>query len=333
MARKARVSEATVSRALSDSSLIPIGTKERVRRAAAELGYYPNRQAALFAKRKTFRLGLVVPVHHAFPPFSRAYFPAVLDGVVLAAESKGYAVTIIPDHIDGKPKDLAPIVQRREVDGLVLAINRIADQHIPELRAKGIRFVAINGRFPGCDYVDNNPTQGMRQALVYLRDLGHKRVGFITGNAEYSNAMDRLEAFETLSNEFGMEAVLQEGDFSRRSGYYGAAKLLRQARPPTAIIGSTDRQIIGTLDYCKDHKIGVPTQVSLIGYDNLESASMVAPPLTTINNPIREIGGEAATMLIDRIETGQGGPKSKTLDTQLIVRQSTGPCPKGATNT
>ena len=130
VAKKAGVSESTVSRALARSPLISPETKEKIHRVAESLAYYPNRQASLLARQRALRLGFVIPVHKSIPPFSRAYFPALLDGVVTAAEEKGYSVTILLDKTNGQHKDLSRIVQTKEVDGLLLAIANDSEWHL-----------------------------------------------------------------------------------------------------------------------------------------------------------------------------------------------------------
>ncbi len=325
VAKKAGVAESTVSRALADSPLISAQTKLAVRAAAQALGYIPNRQAAIFATQKTRRLAIVVPVYAGFSPFSRAFFPALLDGAVLAAEKKGYTVSILLDRVGGQPKDLSQIVSSREADGLLFSMSRASDPRISRLQKDGVPFVLTNTHEPDCNCVDNNPQTGMRKAFEYVRSMGHCRIGYVAGDKGYHNAVERLETFQSLAREFALESVCIDGDFSRTSGYYCAAKLLRSKHKPTLIMTASDRSALGVLQYCRDHGIAVPDALSIIGYDNLGPSEFFSPSLTTIDNPIAQIGAASADLLIDYIENRSAGPVCRKLDTDFVIRESSGP--------
>jgi LacI family transcriptional regulator len=324
VAKKAGVSAPTVSRALSGSPLVNEKTREHIKAVARRLGYTPNRQASLLARKKTFRIGFVIPYYKNIPPFSRAYFPVLLDGIIVTAEEQGYAVTIILDKRGEEYKDLAQLVKGKEVDGLLLTIIKINDPRLADLQKEKVPLVLINSRQPGLCSVDNNPRPGLELAFEHIRKLGHKRLGFITGDREYHNSQDRLEAFNELARQAGMETVVAEGNFSRTSGYYSAGKLLQANPRPTAILASSDREALGVLEYCRDHSIRVPEDLSVIGYDNFDPAISSQPPLTTIDNPARQTGAEASKLLIEMIEGRVKKAKEIQLDTGFVERKSTG---------
>jgi LacI family transcriptional regulator len=328
VARLARVAESTVSRALCDSSLISPLVKKRVRLAAEKLGYVPNRQAALFARRQTLRLGFVVRSYTSFPPFSRAYFPALLDGAVMGADERGYFLTIILDRKGQEVRDLAQTVQSKEVDGLLISIIQTQDPRIEGLMARKIPFVIINDHQDDCFSVDHNPSVGMSKAFEHAVSLGHSHIGYITGDLSYRNARDRMDAFQNQALKFGVYTRIEEADFSRTGGYRSAGRLLCGGEPPTLIMTASDREALGVIDYCKDHGIRVPEDVSLVGYDNLLPAQDVSPRLTTVDNPVTREGYAAAQLLIDVLEKKIARPVCKWLDTGFVVRQSTGPAKK-----
>lgn len=321
------LSESTVSRALSDSPLISDETKEIVRAAARKLNYIPNRQASLLSRGQTCRLGLVVPQYKNIPTFSRSYFPMILDGVVMAAEERGYFVTIIMDREKGAERDLVKIVKAREVDGLLLSILKKGDPRIAELRDNQIPFVLINSEEEGVSCVNHNARPGMEAALSQLAEFGHKRLGFICGDMAYLNAVERLALVKELARKHGMHLLIEAGNFSRTSGYYASGKLLQNSRRPTAILTSSDREALGVLEYCRDHKIAIPRELSLIGFDDFDSVSLVKPILSSIYNPVREASMKAADLLIDRIIKKAAKPKTIRLDTHYHSRESTGECP------
>ncbi len=329
VARLAGVAESTVSRALNDSTLISEPIKEKVRVAARELGYVPSMQAANFARSRTNMIGLVVQTYASFPPFSRPYFPALLDGVVIGAAERGYSVTIVPSRAGTDMADVFSLIRSHAVDGLVFAVTPSDYEPFLELIEAGMPFVLINNYHEGLSSVDSRPTPGMREAFSHAWNLGHRKVGYITGDRSFRNALDRISAFDRLATEFGMETVVVEGDFSRTSGWRGAARILEGADPPSLVMTSSDRAALGVLSYGVDKAISVPGDLSLVGYDNLYPAQDLTPPLSTVDNPISESGRVGAGLLIDFLEGIGSWPRQIWLDTSFVVRQSTGPARTG----
>jgi LacI family transcriptional regulator len=325
VARKTGPAESTVSRALSDSPLISEETKEIVRSAARAMGYTPNRQAALLSKRRTCRLGLVVPQYKNIPAFSRSYFPMILDGAVMAAEARGFFVTILLDRQGDQERDLVHFVRSREVDGLLLSILKKGDPRVARLRENDAPFVLINSEEAGVTCVNHDARPGMEKAFAHLAGFGHAHLGFVSGDLDYLNARDRLALAQDLSRKHRMRLTVADGNFSRTSGYYAAGKLLRAKDRPTAVLTSSDRQAIGVLEYCRDHDHPIPQSLSLISFDDFDSVSLVKPILSAISNPVREASMEAARLLIEMVEGRLKRPKTIRLDTGFIARESTGP--------
>lgn len=325
VALRAGVAESTVSRALNDSPLITEPIKERVRAAAAELGYIPSRQAALFARKRTNTLAFVVPNYGSFPPFSRAYFPALLDGVILEADARGYAVTIVLDKRSHDTEDYYALIRSKTVDGLLFAVTRADFKPFMGLRERGVPFVLINNYEEGLNSADARPEPGMRKAFSHAMNLGHRRIGYITGDMRYRNAMDRLWAFRNLAEEFQVDALVEEGDFSKTSGYAGSTKLLSRPDAPTLIMTSSDRCAFGVLQYAAERGIRVPQDLSVIGYDNLTPAQDITPALSTVDHPVTALAGRATGFLIDVLEGGCEEPQQLWLDTDFVVRESTAP--------
>jgi LacI family transcriptional regulator len=330
VAHLAGVSESTVSRSLSDSPLISKTIKDRVREAAERLGYVPSRQAALFARRRTSTIGFVVPHYATFPPFSRAYFPALLDGAVLGAEELGYSVAIVLNKVDAVTRDYYSLIKSKTYDGLLFAVSPADVTPFHYLKENNVPFVLVNNYCDGLDSVDARPEPGMRKAFLHAKELGHRRIGFITGDMAYRNAVDRLEAFEHLAVEYRMGTNVVEGTFSKTSGLQGTATLLDLPAPPTLIMTSSDRAALGVLQRCAERGIRVPEDVSVIGYDNLHPAQDVAPALSTVDNPVSRSGWDAAQLLVGIISGAVKSPVQRWLDTDFVPRDSTGPVRKGA---
>jgi LacI family transcriptional regulator len=323
VARRAGVAESTVSRALNDSPLITETIKARVRESALELGYVPSRQAALFARNRSYTIGLVVPEYQSFPPFSRPYFPALLDGAVLAAENRGYSITIFLDKLSRKARDYIALLHSRTVDGLIFAVTPSDYDPFAELVGTGLPFVLIDSYHEGISSVDSRPLPGMREAFSHACNLGHREIGYITGDMRFRNAVDRLAAFEALAAEFGIISHIAQGDFSRSSGYRGAGRLLGGQDRPTLIMTSSDRTALGVMTYCAEKGFAVPRDVSVIGYDNLYPAEDLQPSLSTVDHPISLAGRVGTGLLTDLIEGKEKGPVAKWLDTSFVVREST----------
>lgn len=327
VARMAGVATSTVSRVMVDSPLITPEVKKRVLGVASELGYVPSRQASLFALNRTLTLGLVVPSYSSFPPFSRPYFPTLLDGAVLAADQAGYAITIVLDKVTTEFRDYRTMVDNRTFDGLIFAVTRADFRPFVDLTERQIPFVLVNNYFEGMNSVDALPAPGMRQAFSHIVAGGHRRIGYIQGDLRFRNAQDRLRVFEELIREFDLEAVQVPGDFSRTSGHRGAQQLLTSPCPPTAILTSSDRAALGVMQYCQEQDIRIPEQLSVVGYDNLYPAEDVRPALSTVDHPIEQAGRRAVEMLIGILKKEIRPPRQEWLDTSFVPRGTTGPCP------
>jgi LacI family transcriptional regulator len=325
VARHAGVAESTVSRALNDSPLISEAIKAKVRDSARELGYVPSRQAALFAQNRSFLIGLVVPEYDSFPTFSRPYFPALLDGAVRGAEERGYSITIVPDRVSKDVRDYYRLVKSKTVEGLIFAVTKADFAPFVELRERDMPFVLINNYHEGLSSADALPLPGMRMAFSHACNLGHRKVGYITGDMRYRNAIDRLAAFKLLVGEYDVESSIVEGDFSRTSGYQGAKRLLESRDPPTIIMTSSDRAAMGVLTYCNEAGVAVPAELSIIGYDNFYTAQDLVPALSTVDHPVTKLGLMGTHLLADLIEGRQEGPRQDSIDTGFVVRESTAP--------
>jgi LacI family transcriptional regulator len=323
IAKMAGVAESTVSRALNDSPQISQVVKDRVRDIAERMGYIPNRQAVLLARSKTCRIGLVVRTYKSFSPFSRSYFPRLLDGVLMTAEEHGYSITIVLDKAAQVYKDLSLLVRAKEVDGLLFSVTPCKDPRLTELNKKGVPFVLINNMKKGYFCVNCDPEQGMRDAFYHLTALGHKHIAYVHGDTAYWDGITRLRMFKKLAKEHDIRSLITPGNFSRTSGYEAAKEILSLPHRPTLIMCASDRCAIGVMAYCREQGVEIPGEISLIGFDNLGPARDSQPGLTTVHNPVSKLGSEATAMLIDRLEGREVLPHH-LIESGFIVRQSTG---------
>jgi DNA-binding LacI/PurR family transcriptional regulator len=249
----------------------------------------------------------------------------ILDGSVMGAEERGYFITILMDRKEDVERDLVQVVKSREVDGLLLSILKNGDPRIACLRDAQVPFVLINSEEKGVTCVNHDSRPGMEKAFSHLSEYKHPHIGFVSGDMNYLNAEERLALARELSVTHHMELTVVDGNFSRTSGYYAAGKLLQGRRRPTAIITSSDREALGVLEYCRDHGLSLPKDLSLIGFDNFDYVSLVKPILSAISNPVREASLKAARLLADIIEGKLKRPKIVRLKTDYIPRESVGP--------
>lgn len=324
MAEAAGVAESTVSRALNDSPLISDEVKTRIKEIASRLGYIPNRQAVLLASKKTMRIGLVVRTYKSFSPFTRSYFPRLLDGVLQKAEELGYSVTVVLDKKEDKYKDLSEMIYSKELDGFIFSVTPLEDPRFSGLLSHNVPFVLVNNLFEGADCINCDPYAGTRDALSHLASLGHKHIGYITGDINYWDGKERLTVFKRLCRKQGIRITLSDGNFSKKSGIAGAEKLLSDRDIPTAIMTGSDRCALGVMEYCKKENIQIPGDLSLIGFDNLGPARDSVPGLSTIHNPVVRMGSDAMAHLYERLSGKIKKDTSLLIDSGFIIRESTG---------
>lgn len=319
VARIAGVSTATVSRALSQPGLVSAETRAAVMDAVANTGYRPNEAARNLRHRRTG--GIVALV----PDLANPFFSQILSGIASVLGPAGYNLLIVDTRTAGADR-LADCAEPSRADGLI-----VMDGSLPAS--------ILSGKIPtveACEWVpglgsarvkiDNRAAAGL--AIDHLADLGHVRIGHVLGpagnvltEARLAGTRDRLAARGlTLA-----EDAIYRGDFSLDSGRIAAAQWLQQpaATRPTAIFLASDAMACGFIGEVHRHGFSVPGDVSVIGFDDIELTSHVAPPLTTIRQPRIEIGRVAAQRLLRRIEGGADDPGDAILPVELVIRAST----------
>lgn len=321
VAKAAGVAESTVSRALNDSPLISDEIKKKVRLAAEELGYVPSRTATLFASNRSFAIGFVVPYYKKILPFTRSYFPALLDGLLLGTLNHNYNVGIIFENYLGKYRSYRDLITSHSYDGLIFAITKDQFPEIDPLIEHNLPFVLVNNYREGAASIYARPDEGMRKAFSHAHELGHHHIGYVTGDLQFKNGKDRLQAFEELASHYHLQTTIVEGNFSRNSGFNAFRQF---GKKESLIMTASDRQAFGFLQACSEHSKKVPQDISLIGYDNFQPAGTSTPPLTTVDHPIMEMGAEAVQMLIGMIEHGTAA-EQRWAETGFVVRKSTRP--------
>jgi LacI family transcriptional regulator, repressor for deo operon, udp, cdd, tsx, nupC, and nupG len=325
VARNAGVSPATVSRVLSNPDIVTERTRAAVRVAVEQLGFSPNTAAKSLRTTRTRKLLVTVP------DIANPFFSLIIRGIEEAAQRDGYAIVLGDTHLDANREEhYAQMLLQREVDGLIFLGHRIPAKLLPWIKRRGASAPIVNG----CEYspgigvpsvhIDNR--KAAAEAIDHLYGLGHRRIGVITGPLSSPLSRDRLEGVEqrARARRAQKDLLLLTGDFTIDSGIASAAELFAQKVPPTAIFCFSDEMAIGVLDYAQRHGMTVPGDLSIVGFDDVRIARYVRPALTTVAQPMLDMGRETVRLLLGLIAGTITKPISVTLPYKLEIRASTG---------
>jgi len=321
----------TVSRALADYDDVSAETKTLVRRVAGELGYTPNLLARRLQKRRSDTIGLILPTFG--PRFSDPFFSEFLAGVGNMAAEHGYDLLVsthAPD--DHELQVYHQKVQSRQVDGFVIVRTRRQDARIRLLREAGFPFVAF-GRtendsvFP---FVDVDGTQGMRQVAEHLLRLGHQRIACLAPPPDLLFTEHRLlglrQALAAAGLDLSEDQILL-GNLTQQGGFEATLRLLDSPDRPTAIVACNDLMALGAMSALQMRGLVVGRDIAVTGFDDIPMAEHSHPPLTTVHQPIYQIGKMVCEKLIRLIRGEALAADQVILEPKLMVRQSCGSAP------
>lgn len=322
VALRAKVSIATVSRVVNDSShKVSKATRERVLAAIKELDYRPNALAKGLLMKRTMTIGIIIP------DISNPYYAEIVRGIQDVADEAGYAVTLqnTDKRQDGIVRSVY-LLREKAADGIIFSGGIINGPETLSLLKELKERVVVIGRhrldFPAV-VVDN--TGGARQAVEHLLGLGHRRIAFLGGPDGSTTALDRLRGYREALAGAGVafdERLVRKGDWTPESGYLAAGELLKRRRPPTAIAAANDQMAFGVVKAAKEKGLSLPDDLAVTGFDNIPLSSYFDPPLTTIQIPMHDLGAAAMQTLIGLL-SGGGRERLTVFPTQLIVRGST----------
>jgi LacI family transcriptional regulator len=326
IASLAGVSIATVSRVINGRPDVAPATRELVMQHVRALGYVSNRSARALVGKRTGLIGLVVP----FP--QNDFFAAIIEGAGEAAYERDARLVLCPTH-HRKDREVSMLdrLLHGATDGTLLVLPIETTAELRHLRRLGSPFVVIDPSLPLDDdipVVAAANWSGGRMATEHLIGLGHRRIGAITGHRGWCASVDRLAGYHSALLAAGLPIVpayVREADFQIQEGYRAAHELLALPDPPTAIFAMSDPMAIGTMRAARERGLEVPADLSVVGFDDVQVAAVVTPPLTTISQPLEEMGRLAVALLYRQID---GQPLDATrveLSTRLVVRASTAP--------
>jgi LacI family transcriptional regulator len=332
IARRTGKSITTVSRALADYDDVSPETKALVRRVANELGYTPNLLAQRLQKRRTETIGLILPTYG--PRFSDPFFSEFLAGVGNMAAERGYDLLVSTrEPGDGELQIYRQKVQSRQVDGFVIVRTRRQDARIHFLREAGYPFVSF-GRIEGemdFPFVGVDGTLGMRLVGEHLIGLGHRRIAYVAPPPDLMFAEHRVlglcQALQAHGLKLADDAV-DTGDLTQKSGFEAAGRLLDKPQRPTAIVACNDLMALGVMSAIQERGLEVGRDIAVTGFDDIPMAEHSHPPLTTVHQPIYQIGKMVCEMLIHLVRGEALASRQVILAPKLVVRHSCGPVPR-----
>jgi DNA-binding LacI/PurR family transcriptional regulator len=325
VARRARLSTATVSRTINQSGLVKPETAEKVWRMIRELGYYPNSQARALVSGKSRIFGLIIS------DIVNPFFPELVKSFEFTAIQHGYEVIVA--NTDYSSERMSSCVRRmieRKVDGVAIMTSEIEAHLLQQLshRRLPIVFLDVGKVKPLISNIRVDYDKGIAEAIRHIVSLGHKRIGFISGPPNLKSSQTRQSAFLECIRACGISErrrVVIEGNHKFDGGETAMMELLALPDPPTAVLTSNDLTAIGALKAI--HRAGsqVPNDISLVGFDDIELSQFTQPPLTTIRLSREELGRRAFEIL----HRCSSGPEllgeNVEISTKLVIRESTAP--------
>jgi LacI family transcriptional regulator len=328
VAKQVGKSVTTVSRALHDYDDVSPETKDLVRQVAAEVGYRPNTLAQRLQKQTSDTIGLIIPTFG--PRFSDPFFSEFLAGIGNTVNRLGYDL-LVSTHPPGD-KELEAyqhMVASRKVDGFICVRTRRKDPRIEFLCERDFPFVAF-GRIDGENdfpYIDEDGTHGMKMVAQHLVQLGYERIACIMPTLDFMFAQKRLDGLKVGMAESGVplqDEYIRIGDLTQRSGYQKAIELLDMPNPPDAIAAGNDLMAFGAISAALERGFVVGKDIGITGFDDIPLAEHFHPALTTVHQPIYQIGEMVSEMLVKRITNQPLDQRQFLLKPKLIVRQSCG---------
>jgi DNA-binding LacI/PurR family transcriptional regulator len=323
IAKRAKVSTATVSRAINRVPSVDPQLAKRVWRVVEQLGYYPNTQARALVSGKSRLFGLVVS------EITNPFFPEIVQTFEELAVQNDYEILLTSTVHDTKrmKSSVRRMIERR-VDGVAILTFGMEESLLHDLRLRRVPlvFVDVGPDAPRVSNIRVDYLNGIRQAVQHLAALRHREIAFITGPNHLKSALARREAFRRSMEEIGLPGeLIVIGDHTMEGGMRALRELMNAEMRPTAVLCSNDMTAIGVMREAYDFGIGVPHDLSVVGFDDIRLAGFITPPLTTVQMSQTEVARIAFKALMDNVSQvapGEGG-REYPLSTNLVLRRST----------
>lgn len=333
VAERVGVTSAAASMALSDHARISAKTKEAVKKAAHELGYVPSSAGRALRNQRSEAVALIVP-NTSQHVFGHSYFMHVLTGVSTAANAHDMQVVLSTTTEEaGDVAAYERVVRSRSADGAIVTSAAVTDTSLEALVASGLPVVLI-GNFPylpGAVTVGIDDVAASREITTHLLDVhGRSRLVHVTGPLDHQTGIDRREGFllALASRDLDDQPVVLEGDFSEEAGRQAIETLLADGTPFDGIVFANDDMAFGGLEALTSHDVGVPGEVSIVGFDDFGLSRVTTPGITTMRAPAEDMARIATEHLFDIIDGTTQGPSRRELPVLLVERASCGCTPR-----
>jgi len=325
VAKKANVSIKTVSRVVNQETSVSEATRQKVLATIEELGYVPNLWAQRLRSNQTKIVTLL------FNDASSLYLMRTITGLIEVSRRYNYTINLqsMDPHDKTSVNEVLSIAKQKMVDGFLITppcdtsehlMNRLHDMEFPFIQISPMKKKSIH------PWISATDEQGTFEATRYLLTLGHRRIGYIQGNAEHQSSWERLKGYKTALQEAGVEfddMLYRQGNWTHAAGLREGRSLLTMQYPPSAIMGS-DETVSGVIQAGWELGLHCPEDFSVVGFDDIPLAHQITPPLTTIKQHVGEIAQNAMTVLIKQLIPGTDQEISIQVPTELIIRGSTG---------
>ena len=332
VAKAAFVSRSVVSRVLNEHPNVSPKSRARVQETIVRLRYVPNYAARSLALNRYEYISILAPRQDEHV-FANAFWALTFMALSESCINRGYtsSLNVIPDDLD--PYDRMKILESKDVDGYILISQKVADTTVDTImERKSKKPIVLMGNDQNRSFlhsVDVDNVAGAFLGVRYLARLGHRRIALISAQENAPESADRIKGYVNALRRSDIpvnDSLMFAGEFSHQSGYQGMNKLLKES--PTAVFCTSDAQAVGALLAASEAGLNVPDDISVVGFDDLPTAGYTIPPLTTVRQPIVELGTTVTNTLIDLIKNDDSvskPPIRQLLDPILIVRKSSGP--------
>lgn len=329
VAAKAGVSTATVSQALRNPGRVADATREKVLAAIEEVGYTPNKLGVSLRTSKTGNIVVIIP------DVADSYNFGIIKAIEQVAHARGYSVLLGDTQCSPlREREYAAMVKSRQADGIILLSHRLPfDTDGGDAESNRLPPIVNGGEFTGVrgvPAVTIDDAKAGEDATQHLIDLGHSNIAVITGDMDCPTSQNRLQGFKQAMEKSGLsvnEKNIIKADYTVEDGEAAVKKLLILKTRPTAIFCFSDEIALGAMHSLQMHGFDVPSDISIIGFDDIKFAKYFSPALTTIAQPAELIGETCANLLMNLLDEKAPEKDRYILEHELIVRGSTGPAP------
>ncbi len=326
ISKKTGYSIMTVSRVINNSKNVSEKARKAIATAVKDFNYTPNSAARRLVKQKSQTIGLIITYEQIFSSY---YFLTIMKGIEEKLEKTDYNLIMYASNSPNVSSEakLLNLINQKLIDGFLVIAPSKDEFFMNTLHTNKIPTVIIGASYPffNCVDVDNNKATFL--GIEYLIKKGHKSIGMIRGTKNRYDAIEREKAFIECLEKHGLEINKRwfiDGQFEYRQAHLNTLKLLDEGTLPTALFAANDLMAIGSMDALHSRNVKIPGDISIIGFDDIDLAKLIQPPLTTVRQPLYNMGEAAASRIVELVEKGAKKTASQTIrmDTEIVERES-----------